>query len=175
MSIMNAASIILVITLMFSIPGCSKSKSPLKEIRDITSLSGIKDILQEELGGIWEIKNNRLSGHKGDSEKDFKYAYNIIPNPKNSEEGISQAGSVLFTWCSVQRVFAFSDRFIMFSTGKVISDRELQVSKILNMQIVNPPQYFRDFVEQHCECTWDQKQLRLIRNESKQSGQTDIH
>ena len=172
---LKAACVICIVVFMFSIFGCNKSKSPPVEIRDITSLSGIKEILEEELGGVWEIKNNRLSGHKGDSEKGLEFAYNVIPNPKNSEEGTSEAGLVLFTWCSVQRVFAFNDRFIMFSTGKIISDRELQVSKILNMQIVDPPQYFCGFVEQHCECTWDQKQLRLIRNESKQFKRNDVY
>jgi hypothetical protein len=150
---------ILVITFIFSISGCSKSNNTSKDIRDITSLFKIRVILKEEFGGVWEIKNNLLKGQKGERREDFAFAYNIIPNPKNSEEGRWEATEVRFYWSSLQLVFGYNEEFLILSMGKTITD---------------PPQILQDFVEQHCDCTWDLENQRLNRNRDKQQVMNDV-
>ncbi len=125
----------------------------------------INNLLSSEIGGEWEIIEfqGRLQGFISDEDKFNRNSCNIIPNPKISEFGREVAQMIGFGWSSKQNVIAYNHQYLLISMNERVSSIERQIAKLLKMQVVDPPVYFRTYIEENCDCVWNVKELKLER------------
>ena len=131
--------------------------------RPTRTLEEIKGLLEPAMGGTWRIGKDMLRGHKAGEGQRYEFVCTVIPNPKTSDAGLGAAKMILWTWSSVQHVFAADGDHVLTTTARSISPAHREIAATLGMELVEPPEVLGVYLRERCNCVWDRRATTLTR------------